>query len=443
MNTSVAMPSKTNEPVLETSDKKPKTLGLIVLLLTFGIFGTWAAFAPLDSASNAPGVVAVKGKRKTVQHYEGGIVKEILVSEGEVVEQNQPLIILNDTQFSGELGVLLGQFYAVKALEVRLGTERDDLDEITFPPELNVEDNRAVEAKQNQRQIFIARKNARQGEKEVLEQRIIQFQSQIEGLEALVRSQEEMSESFQQEIADLSALLDEGFVEKTRVIELQRNLSRIMGEMAEQRASIAQTKVRIGETRLEILQLNKRFKTEVVDELSKVQAQVFDLEERITVLKDKVERTVVRAPVSGKVLGLNAHTIGGVIQGGIPLLDIVPESHELIIDAKVPPSDIDRVQPGMEANIRFSAFKKRTTPVFPGRLVKVAPDRQVDEESGAPYYAATIELTEEGRKMLENGELELVAGMPAEVLIRTGERTLLQYLTQPAKDAMARSLIEE
>jgi membrane fusion protein, epimerase transport system len=443
MNSQVAASTAVNEPVLETSDKKPRLFGLVVLLITFGIFGTWAAFAPLDSASNAPGVVSVKGKRKTVQHFEGGIVREILVSEGEVVQKDQPLIVLNDTQFSGELGVLLGQFYATKALESRLEAERDDLDEITFPDQLDVDDNRAVEAKQNQRQIFIARLNARLGEKEVLQQRIIQFQSQIEGLEALVRSQLEMAESFEQEITDLAALLEDGFVEKTRIIELQRSLSRTRGEIADQRASIAETKVRIGETKLEILQLNKRFKTEVVDELSKAQAQVFDLEERITVLEDKVKRTVVRAPVAGKVLGLSAHTIGGVVQGGVPLLDIVPESHDLIVDAKVPPADIDRVHPGMEANIRFSVFKRRTTPVFPGRVVKVAPDRQIDEETGAPYYAATIELTEEGKKMLENGDLELVAGMPAEVLIRTGERTLLQYLTQPAKDAMARSLIEE
>jgi len=418
-------------------------LGVIILVITFGIFGTWAAFAPLDSASNAPGVVSVKGKRKTVQHFEGGMVREILVGEGEMVKKDQPLIILRDTQFSGDLAVLLGQFYAVKALQIRLEAERDDLEQITFPDELNIEDPRAVEAKQNQRQIFDARKSARLGEQEVLEQRIIQFQSQIEGLQALIDSQMELAASFKEEIADQSALLDEGFVEKARIIELQRSLARTRGEIADQQASIAETKVRIGETRLEILQLNKRFKTEVVDEVSRVQAQAFDLEEKITVLEDKVRRTIVRAPVSGKVLGLNAHTIGGVVQAGVPLLDIVPASPELIIDAKVPTSDIDRVQVGDEANIRFSAFKKRTTPVFPGRVVKVAPDRQVDEETGTPYYGATIEITEEGRKMLENGDLELVAGMPAEVLIRTGERTLLQYLTQPAKDAMARSLIEE
>lgn len=443
MNTPVAASTSGTMPALETSDKKPRTLGIIVLLITFGIFGVWAALAPLDSASNAPGVVSVKGKRKTVQHFEGGFVRDILVSEGEHVDKNQPLIILDDTQFSGELGILKGKYYAIKALEVRLEAERDELEQITFPEALNVDDGRAVEARQNQIQIFIARKNARLGEQEVLEQRIVQLNSQLEGLEALVESQEELADSYKDEIEDLSALLDEGFVEKTRVVELQRSLSRTRGEIADQKATIAQTRVKIGETKLEILQLKKKFKTEVVDELANAQAEVFDLEERITVLEDKVQRTIIRAPVAGNVLGLNAHTIGGVIQGGQEILDIVPEGHELVLDAKVPPQDIDRVVPGMEANIRFSAFKKRTTPVFPGVVVKVAPDRQVDEETGAPYYAATVEITDEGKTMLENGDLKLVAGMPAEVLIKTGERTLLQYLTQPAKDAMARSLIEE
>lgn len=435
------LPQDKGAQALETSDKKPRTIGLIILLITFGIFGTWAAFAPLDSASLAPGVVSVKGKRKTVQHFEGGIIREILVSEGELVRKDQPLVVLDNTQFSGELGVLMGQYFSVKALESRLLAERDDLETINFPTQLNVKDERAEEAKFNQIAIFDARRNARKGEEEVLQQRVIQLKSQIEGLTALVASQEELAASYEDEIKDLSDLLDEGFVEKTRIIELRRNYARTKGEIADQKASIAQTKVRVGEAELEILQLNKRFKTEVVNELAEAQAQVFDLRERITILEDRVERTVVRAPVAGKVLGLNAHTVGGVIQAGMPLLDVVPENPELIVDAKVTTKDIDRVAPGQEAKIRFSAFQTKTTPVIEAVVTKVSADRLIDEETGAPYYAATVEVTEEGYRTL--GDLNLVAGMPADVLIKTGERSFLQYLTQPARDAMARSLIEE
>lgn len=440
MNTQAALPNPA-APELETSDKKPRTLGLIILLVTFGIFGMWAAFAPLDSASLAPGVVGVKGKRKTVQHYEGGIVQDILVADGENVQKGQPLLVLDKTQFGAELGVLRGQYFTAVAQQARLIAERDDKESIEFISDLDADDARAEEAKRNEVEIFNARKSARLGEQGVLEQRIIQLRSQIKGQQALIKSQRELSESFQDEIKDLSALLEDGFVEKTRLVELQRSLARTQGEIADQEASIAQTEVRIGETQLEILQLNKRFKTEVVNQLAEVQAQVYDIDQRISAIQDRVERTVVKAPVSGKVLGLSAHTIGGVIQAGQTILDIVPENEQLLIEARVSPVDIDRVEVGLEATIRFSAFQTQTTPVIPGRVIKISPDRLVDAETGQPYYSASVEVTEEGRKTL--GDLVLVPGMPADVLIKTGERTLLQYLLQPASNAMARSLIEE
>src|SRR5690606_24431037 len=192
-------------PQRDTSDTKPRTIGLLVLLITFGIFGTWAAFAPLDSASHAQGVVSVKGKRKTVQHLEGGIVREILVTDGQTVDEAQPLIILDDTQSSAELGILRGQVYTQRALESRLIAERDDAESVTFPPDLDVDDERAREAKRNEVQIFNARRSSRMGEQEVLEQRIVQLESQIDGLNALIESQQELSKSFASEIEDLTA----------------------------------------------------------------------------------------------------------------------------------------------------------------------------------------------------------------------------------------------
>lgn len=441
MNTQAVVSQGSAPPQLETSDKKPRTIGLIILLISFGIFGMWAAFAPLDSASVATGVVSVKGSRKTVQHYEGGIVKEILVTDGQAVSESQPLLILDNTQFSSELGVLRGQYFTARAMESRLLAERDDKESVEFPADMASDDDRAKEARHNEEQIFNARRSARLGEQEVLEKQIIQLRSQITGLNALIKSQKSLETSFESEIVDLTALLNEGFVEKTRLVDLQRNLARTQGEIADQQASIARTEVKIGETQLQILQLNKKFKTEVVDTLAKAQAQVYDLKERITAIEDRVERTIIKAPVAGRVLGLNAHTIGGVIQAGQPILDIVPENQELIIDAKVSPVDIDRVEVGLEAQIRFSAFNTQTTPTVLGRVTKVAADRLVDEDTGQPYYSATVEVTEEGEESLRG--LTLVAGMPADVLIKTGERSLLSYLTQPAKNAMAKSLTEE
>lgn len=441
MNIQNALAAETDAMELETSDKKPRTIGIVVLLITFGVFGMWAAFAPIDSASLAPGVVMVKGNRKTVQHLEGGIVREILVADGEQVTAGEPLIRLDDTQFSAELGILRGQWFTARAVESRLIAERDDLESVQFPEDMDIEDTRAEEAKRNEVQIFTARRNARLGEQEVLEQRIEQLQRQIEGLNALILSKKELSTSYTSEIEDLAALLSEGYVEKTRLVELQRSLSRTQGEIADHRATIAQGEVKIGETRLEMLQRNKEFKTEVVDRLAEAQAQVFDLRERVTAIQDKVERTVIRAPVAGIVLGLKTHTIGGVIQGGTPLLDIVPENEELIVEAKVPPQDIDRVYVGAEAKIRFSAFQTSTTPTVVGRVTEISADRFEDRDTGFSYYLARVEVTPENLAML--GNLTLVPGMPAEVLITTGERTLLQYLVQPASNAMARSLIED
>jgi len=304
-----------------------------------------------------------------------------------------------------------------------------------------VDDIRALEAIKNEQQIFSARRSDRLGEIEVLQQRIIQLESKIQGLRALVASKVEIVNSYKEEVKDLTELLSEGFVDKQRLRELQRALSRSVGEVADNRASIAQAEVQIGETRLKILQLNKRFTTEVVDQLAETQAGVYDLRERISAIQDRLRRTEITAPVAGIVLGMNTHTIGGVVRPGDPLLDIVPELAELVIDARVAPMDIDRVSVGMAATIRFSAFKNATTPIIYGRLTNISADRLMDEQTGAPYYLARVEVSEEGQEML--GSLVLVPGMPAEVLIKTGERTLFEYLVQPARNAFARSLIED
>lgn len=442
MSDPAAPPAGDETMELETSDAKPRRVGMIILLITFGFFGTWATFAPLDSASLAPGVVGVKGQRKTVQHLEGGIVKEILVTDGELVSEGQPVVVLDDTQYRAELGTLRGQFYSAKAGESRLLAERDGLEAIEFPTVLTSEDGRADEAKTNEIAVFNARRSSRLGQKDVLEQRIVQLQSQIKGLQEQIKSKKELQASFVAEIEDQSVLLGEGFVDKMRIVELERSETRTRGELADHAASIAQTEVAIGETQLEILQLENEFKTEVVDLLGQAQAEVFDLSERIAATEDRVRRTVVRAPNTGLVLGLSTHTIGGVISGGQPIMDIVPGDEELIVEARVPPIDIDRVQTGMVADVRFSAFKSATTHTVKGELTKISADRLVDEQTGEAYYMGKVAIDPADLARL-GADLTLVPGMPAEVLITTGERTMMQYLMAPVSNAMARSMIED
>ncbi len=426
---------------LETSDRKPRRIGLGILAIVFGGFGLWAMLAPMDSAALAPGVVTVKNYRKTVQHLEGGIVSEILVSDGQVVAAGQTLLALDSTQAQAELDILKGQYFTTRAMDNRLTAERDALDIVVFADDLDAEDLRALEAIKNEEQIFTARRNERLGEIEVLEQRIIQHKSQIDGLRALIASKQEIIKSYSEEVKDLSALLVDGFVDKQRLREVERNRSSLMGEVADKRATIAQTEVAIGETRLQILQLNKQFTMEVADQLAKTQGAVYDLREKISAIEDTVRRTRLIAPVSGIVIGMNTHTVGGVIRSGEPILDIVPEREELVIEARVSPHDIDRVAVGTDATVRFSAFSSATTPKILAVVTNISADRLIDEKTGAPYYLAQVEVSEEGTKML--GSLTLIAGMPAEVLIKTGQRTLFQYLVQPASNILARSLIEE
>ena len=441
----VQLPSTTTEapanlPVAETSDASPRRIGTIIVLLVFGVFGIWSVLAPLDSAALAPGVVAVQGHRKAVQHLEGGIVKHIHVQEGERVEEGQPLLELDATQSRAELGIVMGQYYAARALSDRLAAERAGVESITFSLELEVDDERAREAKLNERSIFDARRDERLGQINVFELQIEQLEAQIEGLQAQLEGKRTVATLLDEEIVDLADMLEEGFVDKQRLRELQRTRSTVLGEIANHESSIAASRVRIGESRLEILQLNRTFVKEVADEASEVQAKLFDLTQRRTALEDRTRRVVLRAPVSGLAFGMSTHTIGGVVKPGDTLLEIVPENDELIVDARVSPADIDRVEIGTQAEIRFSAFKNTYT--VKGTLVKISADRLVDEQTGNPYYAADVAIERAGLSERLNGG-QLLPGMPAEVLIKTGERTLLQYLVTPASNMLARSLNED
>jgi len=426
---------------LKINDLPVRRVGYAMLFVTFGLFGSWATFAPLNSAALASGVVTVKSYRKTVQHLEGGIVKAIYVRDGDQVSAGDVLLELDGTQTLAELEMVRSQLIASEALEARLRAERDGLDEIDFRQDAASADLRVLEAQQNEVQVFHARRLARLGEIGVLKKRAVQLDEQIRGLNAVIAGKQKESAFYDEEVGDLSALLKEGFVDKQRLREQQRNAVRLQSEIAELKSSIASARLQIGETELQIMQLNKDFIAEVATQQSEVQTKIFDLRERLAAAAERAQRIRVRAPETGMVLGMQVHTVGGVIAPGTPLLDLVPATEDLVVEAQISPMDIDRIAVGKLADVRFSAFNSATTPVIEGRLAQVSADRLVNEQTGVPYYLGRIELTDNGRKAL--GELTLVPGMPAEVLINTGERTLLSYLVQPATNAFARSLIED
>jgi len=430
-------------PAPSTSGRRVSSLGFLIIFVTFGVFGTWAALAPLDSAALAPGVVMVKSYRKTIQHLEGGIVKELLVHDGDLVKAGDPLIVLDETQIRADNEMTRSQLVAAQATEARLRAERDGLSAVDFSAMIEQDTPRAREAREGETQVFNARRNSHLGEISVLEERVGQLREQINGLKKVISTKKNLERSFSTEIRELKELLSEGFVDKTRLLEQERNLDKTRAEVADHGSEIIKTQLQINETELQILQLKKDFNAEVVSQLSEVQTKVFDLQEKRSALEDRLNRVVIRSPEDGMILGMTVHTIGGVISPATPLMDIVPAVSDLVVEARVSPLDIDRVEAGKLADIRFSTFNSNTTPVIEGRVIQISADRLEDQKDGTPYYLARVGLTEEGAKRLGGLNLKLQPGMPAEVFIKTGERTMLQYMMDPATRAFARSLIEE
>ncbi|EPN6726150.1 HlyD family type I secretion periplasmic adaptor subunit [Pseudomonas sp. GD03817] len=426
---------------MPTSDRGIRRFGLTVVFITFGVFGTWAAFAPLSSAVHGTGVVTVQNYRKTVQHLEGGIVKELHARDGDLVKKGDPLIVLDESQLSAEYESTRNQLIVARYKEARLRAERDGLRSIPPVTMEGTDSDRAQEALAGEEQVFKARHDSLQGEILVNRERIQQMQQQIAGLNDMIRTKAGLNKSYSGEIKQLKELLAEGFVDNQRLLEQERKLDMLKTDIADHESNITKTKLQIGETELQIVQLKKKFDADVAKELSDVQAQVFDLQEKEAALRDRLSRVVIRAPESGMVLDMKVHTIGGVVSAATPLLDIVPAQSELVVEAKVDTRDIDRLELGKTADVRFSAFNQATTPVIEGKLTRISADSLVDERSGDQYYLVRVKVTEDGMKKLANRKLQ--PGMPAEVLINAGDRTMLQYLLKPARNMFAESLIEE
>jgi len=434
------MDDKPTSFIVETSLTKPKNLGLIVFFLVFGVFGLWASLAPLDSAAVGTGTVAVKSYKKVVQHLEGGIISDIAAENGDYVLEGETLLTLDNTQSLSLLEIANSQYIALKTREARLIAERDGLSSVLYSSSLLTTDVRVAEEIDAQNEVFMARRSSNEGLRDVLEQRVEQLKNQGMGLRALRDTKEILADSYGEELEDTSKLLSQGFSDKIRLRELERNYASFKGEAAELDSNIASIEIQMGETQLQILQQDKEFRNDVVAELSDTQSSLKDVQERITALEDVVTRTVVKAPEEGVVNGMQYHTPGGVILPGDSIAEIVPQTEELVVEAGMSPLDIDRIKEGQETTIRFSSFGSSAPTTF-GRVLSLSADSMADPSTGANFYLARIEVTPEGLEEL--GDLALLPGMPAEVFINTGSRTLLQYLFKPFSNAIARSLNED
>ncbi len=426
-----------------TGTRGPIIVGLVILLVAFGGFGSWAALAPLSSAALAPGVVVVEGSRKTVQHLEGGIIKEILVTEGSTVEAGEVLVRLDETGPKTLYNLLLGQYLAGIALEARLIAERDLSESIAFPAELldEQDDFKVADIIAGQNRLFEARRKSLEGQIDILKQRSTQYEEEVSGLNAQLAATRRQLALIRQELAIVKDLYEKGHETKRRMLALQRAMAGLGGEQGELISDISRVKQRIGESELRIIDLQNSFQREVVGQLRDIQTKISDLSGRIHSQKYTLQRLDIRAPQTGVVVGLKIHTTDGVIGPGMPILDIVPTGDRMIIEARVKPYDIDIVYAGLAAQVRLTAYKRRSTPMVYGHVIHVSADRFVDDLSGVAYYLAKIEVDPSSLALLD--DVKLYPGMPADVMIETGQRTALEYMMSPIMNSVHKAFREQ
>ena len=419
-------------PPAPTSTRGPIVAGLLVAVVFIGGFLLWATLVPIASAVIAPGVVKVDSSRKTIQHLEGGIVSEILVRDGDQVEEGQVLVRLDKTRAGASLGVLQTGYDDALAQQARLFAERDGLAEIAFPEELldRAQSGQVAEILRSQRSLFAARAESMQGQLDIIDQHIAHLEEDIVGLLAQKKSKRDQISSIEEELEGLTRLLDRGMIDRNRVLVLQREKAELEGEFGEHTSQIAASKTSISEKKLEKFQLRKTFSEEVAVELRRVQADVFDFGERLLAARHVLEQTEIRAPVSGVIVGRGVHTVGGVVAPGETLLELVPLNDNLIIEARVMPMDIDNIQTGLDAGVRLTAFNQRTTPELVGQVTYVSADILENERTGDIYFLSRVEVTETELARLGDDKT-LQPGMTADVMIKTGSRTPADYLLEP------------
>ncbi len=411
---------------------------LVVLVLVGGLIG-WSITAMIDGAVIAPGTVTVESHRKSVQHLDGGVIGDIFVREGDRVEAGQVLIRLDDTLERADLAIVSDQLHELLARRARLRAEIDGKEAVAYDPTLLAlrRDPKVAEILAGQSELFEAGRAARAGQHEILAQRIASFRDQIAGLTEQSEARTRQIDLARQELAGVERLHANGHAPLTRVLELKRLIGQIEARRAEHATDIARASNAIGEIGLQRIQLEQDFREGVTEELRDVQAGIQALSERRVAAELRLARVAITAPQSGTVLALRAHTVGGVVQPGETLMEIVPADDDLILQAQVMPRDVDKVQAGQRSRIRLSAFDQQTTPEIFGTLESVSADQLEDPRRGSSYFVARIRIDEAELERL--GGLALVPGMPAEVFIQTGERRAISYLLKPLLETFSRA----
>ena len=426
------------------SVRTPMIVGVTGLLILVGGFGTWAAMTEISGAVIASGQIEVDQNRQVVQHPDGGVVAEIGVDEGDTVEAGQVLLRLDATALRSQLAITENQLFELQARRGRLEAERDERDEIVFPSlvsEVAARNAEVADLLDGQRRLLTARNETVASEISQLDKRRGQIANQIVGIEAQQAAMDEQLALIEKELTDQQSLLDRGLAQASRVLALQREKSRMLGQLGELAAQVAQSEGRITEIDIETLKLGTRRREEAISTLRDLQFRELELLEERRALIEQMSRLDITAPVSGVVYGLQVFALRSVIRPADPILYVVPQDRPLIINAEVEPTDIDKLFVGQEVTLRFSALDQRTTPELIGQVMQISADSFQDDNTRQSYYRAEIALREGQRERLPE-EVTLIPGMPVETFIRTADRTPLAYLTKPLTDYFAKAFRE-
>lgn len=422
--------------------RKLNLVGFAALLVLVGGIGGWAATTELAGAVIAPGNIVVETNIKKVQHPSGGIVGEILVKEGQFVEEGQIIMRLDATVTRATLGVVRSQLDELLAREARLLAERDGAQTLDFLPTLGdrLKETNVANAVAGEDKLFVSRRSARAGQRAQLGERITQIHDEVRGLSAQLEAKEGEIKFIAEELVGVEELFRKNLIPIIRYMQLQRDQAKLNGERGQLVAEIARAKGKISEIELQILQLDQDFRTEVLRELREAQGKIAEIKERVVAAEDQLRRIDLRAPQAGIVHQLAVHTVGGVIANGETVVQIVPQSDHLVVEAKVAPQDIDQVGVGAKVTIRILAGNQRTMPDVRGTLTRVSADLTREPQTNLSYYLVRVTINEDRPRL--PGDLTLVPGMPADAYIQTEHRTPLQYLLKPLHEQIARTFRE-
>ena len=414
---------------------------VIGLMLTVGL-GGWATTTELSGAVIAPGSMVVDSNVKKVQHLTGGIVGELMVRDGQHVRSGEVVLRLDETITRTNLAIVTKGLDEMTARKARLASERDQAEDVAFPAALLARANEpdVAAAVASERKLFELRRSARLGQKAQLKERIAQLDEEVRGYAALQAAKAEELELIGRELESVRGLWSKNLVQLNRLISLEREAARLKGERAQSVSAAAQSRGKISETELQIIQIDQDLSSDVAKELREVEGKIGEFSERKVAAEDQLKRIDLRAPQDGVVHQLAVHTVGGVVTAGDPVMLIVPEADALSVEAKVSPQDIDQLHLGQPAGLRFSAFNQHTTPEINGAMSHISADVSADQRSGQNFYTVRIAIRSD--EIARLGNVKLVPGMPVETFMKTYDRTVLSYFTKPLQDQVLRAFRE-